>query len=434
MKSRWILVALAIAALVSGWVGGIPVSATAAPSLQSESPITLPDTPVARQLAWVIERFDPAAPRATGEAVRERFAPSLLAQLPVEEAIETANQIADTYGPVSLTGFVRPPTATQALVLVASPAGEGLLVTIAVEREEPHRITALNVAPLTPELEARVAASVTFGGLVDIGGDRALYLSCTGPAFTLGGPTVVFEAGQGGDSTTWLLVQSAISPEVRSCSYDRANAPGGTSDPAPGPRSGADIVADLHALLRAAGVPGPYVLAGHSLGGLLVRLYASHYPDDVAGLILVDPSHEDQEQRFEAVVGRDRWLENERGDAHAADPEGLDLGTIGAEVRTASVDAPIRPMPLIVLTRAVAPDASMFPAGWPVAEVEAEWREMHVDLARRVPGGRVIVAESSGHFIQLDQPGVVVEAIHEVVAEVEGAGIDESPAVAATPA
>jgi pimeloyl-ACP methyl ester carboxylesterase len=388
--------------------------------LENGTPASLPSTPVALQLAWVIERLDPTSPGTTEESVREHFAPSFLAQLSLAETIETANQITDAYGPVSLAGFVRPPTNTQALILVTSPGGDELLVTIAVEREEPHRITALNVQLLTTDLAARITAGSTFAGLIDIGGGRSLYLSCSGPAFSLGGPTVIFEAGHGGDSTVWLLVQSMLPPDVRSCSYDR------TSDPAPGPRSGNDVIADLHALLQTAGVPGPYVLAGHSLGGLFVRLYASHYPDEVAGLILVDPSHEDQQQRFEAVVEGNLWAENEHANAGATDPEGFDFGEIGAEVRAARADAPLRSMPLIVLTRGVAPDASMFPTGWPVAEAEAVWHEMHAELAGLVPGGRVIVAETSGHFIQLDQPEIVDEAIQGVVAEIEGVGITRS--------
>ena len=99
----------------------------------------------------------------------------------------------------------------------------------------------------------------------------------------MGGPTVVLEAGHGNDSTIWLSVQVAVGPDTRVCSYDRANAPGGASDPAPTPRTAEEVVADLHALLAAAEVPGPYVLVGHSLGGLFVRLYAGRYPDEVAG-------------------------------------------------------------------------------------------------------------------------------------------------------
>ena len=89
---------------------------------------------------------------------------------------------------------------------------------------------------------------------------------------------------------------------TRVCVYDRPGtllnaedtAGRSRSDPAPLPRTAQDVVADLHALLRAARVPGPYVLVGHSLGGLCVRLYATTYPEEVAGLVLVDASHEDQ--------------------------------------------------------------------------------------------------------------------------------------------
>jgi pimeloyl-ACP methyl ester carboxylesterase len=125
------------------------------------------------------------------------------------------------------------------------------------------------------------------GKLVDVGGHR-LHITCMGE----GSPTVVLEAGLSCTSLDWSHVLPAIAQFTRVCAYDRAGC--GWSDPGPWPRTGQTIVNELHTLLDEGGVTGPLVLVGHSYGGLLVRLYASYYPDAVAGLVLVDAAHEDQ--------------------------------------------------------------------------------------------------------------------------------------------
>jgi pimeloyl-ACP methyl ester carboxylesterase len=119
------------------------------------------------------------------------------------------------------------------------------------------------------------------GRLVDVGGHR-LHLSCTGS----GSPTVVLEPGQGGVSLDFAWITPAIARDSRVCVYDRAGR--GWSDAADSPQDGARIAADLHTLLARAHVPGPYVLAGHSFGGLYVQSFAAQFPDDVAGLVLLD--------------------------------------------------------------------------------------------------------------------------------------------------
>jgi len=121
--------------------------------------------------------------------------------------------------------------------------------------------------------------------LVDIGG-RRLNIICTGT----GSPTVILEAGLVADSAAWRLVQPAISRTTRVCSYDRAGL--GFSDPAGSPRDAAAIVNDLHALLQRAGLAPPYVLVGWSSGGLYTRLYQYRYPNEVVGLVEVDPDSE----------------------------------------------------------------------------------------------------------------------------------------------
>jgi pimeloyl-ACP methyl ester carboxylesterase len=119
------------------------------------------------------------------------------------------------------------------------------------------------------------------GQLVDVGPYR-LHLECTGSR----GPTVILEPGGGGSAASMGLITPSVASDSRVCVYDRAGR--GWSDPAASPPDGAQIATDLHTLLDRAHVPGPYVLAGHSFGGLYVRTYAAKYPEDVAGLVLVD--------------------------------------------------------------------------------------------------------------------------------------------------
>ena len=131
---------------------------------------------------------------------------------------------------------------------------------------------------------------------MDVGGHQ-LHLWCTGA----GSPTVVLEVGGGGNVLEWSRVQPEVAKTTRVCSYDRAGF--GWSDLGPNPRSAVQIVSELHRLMQAANVSGPYVLTGHSLGGLYVRLYASTYPADVTGMVLVDSTHEDVDERMPADSG-----------------------------------------------------------------------------------------------------------------------------------
>lgn len=119
--------------------------------------------------------------------------------------------------------------------------------------------------------------------LIDVGGGRKLNLVCMGQ----GSPTVLFEAGVSDWSSKWVLVQPAVARRVRACSYDRAGM--GFSDPEPAHFSLRNFAADLHALVHAAPIATPFVLVGHSMGGGLALLYTELYPQDVSGLVLVDP-------------------------------------------------------------------------------------------------------------------------------------------------
>ncbi|MGH9554895.1 MAG: alpha/beta fold hydrolase [Terriglobales bacterium] len=135
------------------------------------------------------------------------------------------------------------------------------------------------------------------GKLVDVGGHR-LHIQCAGE----GRPTVVLETGALAMSAFWGWVQPQAAVHTRVCSYDRAGL--GWSEPGPEPRDALRIARELRILLRNAGETPPYVLVGHSFGGLLVRVYADQYPEDVVGLLLLDSSHPDQEARFEKVLGK----------------------------------------------------------------------------------------------------------------------------------
>ena len=123
--------------------------------------------------------------------------------------------------------------------------------------------------------------SVGSGQLIDVGG-RRLYLECTGS----GSPAVVLQAGLGASSASWGRIAPAVAATTTVCTYDRAGH--GRSDEAAAPQDGVALATDLHTLLDRAGVPGPYVLVGHSSGGPYVRVFAGRYPDDVAGMVLLD--------------------------------------------------------------------------------------------------------------------------------------------------
>jgi pimeloyl-ACP methyl ester carboxylesterase len=178
------------------------------------------------------------------------------------------------------------------------------------------------------------------------------------------------------------------------------------------PRTAEDVVADLHALLATTPELGPYVLVGHSIGGLFAQLYASKYPDQVAGLVLVDSSHEQQEQRRQELVSPELFAAEQA--AVQSNSEGIDLAASFAQMSAARTATPLQPMPLVVLS-AGQPDPATFPEGWPM-DVEATLHtELQEGLAGLVPGGRSVVATESGHYIQQTQPDLVVAAIRDVV-------------------
>lgn len=275
------------------------------------------------------------------------------------------------------------------------------------------------------------------GRLVDVGEYR-MHLDCRGE----GSPTVVMDAGLGGSSLDWNLVQADAASTTRVCSYDRAGM--GWSDASPLPRTPGHIADELHTLLENAGVPGPYVLVGHSLAGKNIRMFASNYPDEVAGMVLVDARSEyvdaltpkAEADAFRAALGMQGalyGLARRLGVARA-----LGASLVGAplvpsavatemallQTRSAAIDettkeglarsaddpaltgSSLGSIPLVVIAAGV----SM--AGIP------NWAAAQYELVALSTQGKLVVAEQSGHAVQLEDPGVVLDAIDDVVSTV----------------
>lgn len=304
------------------------------------------------------------------------------------------------------------------------------------------------------------------GRLVDAGGFR-LHLHCTGT----GTPSVVLEAALGGSSISWSLVQPSVARLTCVCSYDRAGF--GWSDAGPMPRTAGRVADELRVVLERGGVPPPYVLVGHSFGGFVMRIFAARHPSDVAGLVLVDPAHPEDWVRPapKEQIKIDRGIRLCRSGATAArfgaarlvsglatvglfgvarglarvisrgglsrEDEGIlaplwklppetrkplrqfwtqekffaalgsqiaSISTSAAETLDASAGG-YGDLPLVTIS-------STDPGDYRLRQQEA--------LARLSRRGRHIVASRSGHWIPLDQPQVVIDAIEQVLAGVKG--------------
>ena len=271
------------------------------------------------------------------------------------------------------------------------------------------------------------------GRLVDVGGHK-MHLDCEGQ----GAPTVILESGLWDDATVWHNVQFEIAKLAQVCSYDRAGL--GYSDPRPDqvPDS-RNIARNLHMLLANAGVRPPYVLVGHSLGGIHIRVYQNLYPSGVVGMVLVDSGHPDQEDRLAPEMNKVQsrlYLESKLWGL--AVPLGIPrlLGACGVTVEChwqtvkareaemqairASADearhaASLDSMPLVVVSRD--PEKGAAPESIPLEvshRFEEQWVHMQEELARLSTNGSRVVAIGSTHYVQIDRGDVVIAAIQKV--------------------
>lgn len=289
------------------------------------------------------------------------------------------------------------------------------------------------------------------GEMVDVGGFR-LHLNCSGE----GAPVVIMDSPSGSSSLGWSRVQPEVARFTRVCAYDRAGY--GWSDPGPNPRTSERIVSELRSLLASAGLEGPYVLVGSSVGGCNLRLLAGQAPNEVAGMVLVDSAHEEMFSRLPpsagissgqirivglmrlaARLGILRLAEMPIGEGSAdVLPEELIPMARAVGFRSSWIDAIYQELaateesfaqvrealprnggpllgekPLVVLTRGRQEEAS-----GEEALAQEIWMDLQKELAAGSTNSTQIIATQSGHFIQADQPGLVVEAIRKVTEEV----------------
>jgi pimeloyl-ACP methyl ester carboxylesterase len=302
--------------------------------------------------------------------------------------------------------------------------------------------------------------------LVNVGGYR-LHIRSQGDRPGSGGPTVVMEGALSESSVIWGAIPQQVAAFARVCTYDRAGL--GWSERGPKPRTASNITEELHALLTEAGVEPPYVLVGHSIGGLLVRLYAHRHPGEVAGMVLVDSTHEEQDLRMPASVQRLTktsqrmmgWVLGALGALNRIGILALFAGKAGrawptpipAQARetylgvvfssatffktaveeNASVAenlaaaraqriSTLGNIPLIVLSAGRmpltgAPGVSAADLG----QLKTVIEQFPNELAALSPQGKRVIAEKSGHYIPVDQPELVVDAIRQVVEAVQRA-------------
>lgn len=262
-------------------------------------------------------------------------------------------------------------------------------------------------------------------------GNHLMHIYCVGS----GSPTVILDSGLGGSSLDWARVQPEVAKYTRVCAYDRAGY--GWSDASPMPRTSLVLAEELHTLLTAARVPGPYVLVGHSFGGFNARMFASRFPHETAALVLVDAAHERQFTSFEtapmpliaAPRSRNFVLFAQPslppGVPQELQPLARDLavsrstlsavrGELAAFRYSAEQVAhagPLPDIPLAVITRG----KRVWPRTPRGDQMERLWEELQDDLARLTSRSIHLVAEHSGHYVQLEQPAVVINTIYAMV-------------------
>ncbi|MDQ5890951.1 MAG: hypothetical protein QG604_825 [Candidatus Dependentiae bacterium] len=288
------------------------------------------------------------------------------------------------------------------------------------------------------------------GTLVDIGGYK-LHLVDQGT----GGPTVILDAAMGCSSIDWALVQPEIAPFARVISYDRAGYD--WSDKSPLPRTSATMAIELHTLLSTAHIPGPYILVGHSMGGINMRWYAHFYPNEVAGLILVESPHEEQIEnlplpssllmhslRVSTYLGLPRLFFKHilpTQEFIKAYPPEIRSISLAQKCQTKSIETFIKEcmsiaksytqlhhtehslgaLPLTVITAKnplTTPVIGGHCAQKSLDFVNKERERLQKQLVTLSTRGTQIIAEHSGHQVPQDQPEIIIKAIRDMIAEI----------------
>ena len=301
------------------------------------------------------------------------------------------------------------------------------------------------------------------GKLIDVGGHK-LHIHGVGEQ----GPVVIMDAGLGGWSLVWRSVQTEIGQFARAYAYDRAGY--GWSESGSKPRSSEQIVREFRALLKGSGLEPPYILVGHSLGGLHMRMFAALYPSEVAGLVLVESAHEAQEDKVRSLfpganpfhtsaigtmflrsapLGLPRlmitYLSPQKGtnaethtlkvamtsrtcmfDAMRAEWAAMPKSFAEMRAMHQSLDA----MPLVVVSRGKRARSPM-PGVPDLESSERIWDEVQQELARISRRGRRIIAKQSGHDVMIDEPSVVVDAVRSIISDLEPNGAAEGAAAKA---
>jgi pimeloyl-ACP methyl ester carboxylesterase len=246
-------------------------------------------------------------------------------------------------------------------------------------------LLAVILAFLTPTVADSHDAILTVG-------DQNLHIEMFGES----GPTIVFEAGLGNDTSTWRLVAASVAKFARVVLYDRA----GLGQSMPLSKNSAitadDAAANLHKLLTAADIRPPYILVGHSLGGLYVQMFARKYPSEVSGIVLLDSASSEAPSELKT---RARL---EPGSAAYLEQAGV--AESNEQLRSAG------PFPDVPLTVIAATDHGPFFKEW-----EPTLMRLQQQLATLSPRANLIVAQGSGHDIQIDRPDMVIDAIRRMV-------------------
>lgn len=274
------------------------------------------------------------------------------------------------------------------------------------------------------------------GELVDVGLYQ-LHIYCTGS----GSPAVILESGLGDSYLSWRKVQPKIAQFTRVCSYDRAGL--GFSDCTRHPSTSKYFAQELHTLLHNAGIPPPYVLVGQSMGGFDVRLYASLYRSDVAGIVLVDSSHPEQQKRLPPALkdmdatwlreqefmeftmpfgiprlmgfcGNDGEVRAAECNFHTARESVAELKAVSESAAEAATAGKLGDMPLAVLSEDPDKPQPDLPEDL-VKPASDAWQQMQKELARLSTRSTHVIAKNSGHFIQFDRPDIVIEAVRKIV-------------------